>query len=157
MKKIIIIGVAVLVLVGAGVGAYLMLGSDDPDPAALATAGAEGAVEAPAAEPEGDPIYLPLSPAFVVNFDHNGNIRYLQLTLEVMAYDQAVIDKVEANLPAVRNTLIMLFSGQDYDGLNTAQGKEKLRQDVRTSSNERVKLKDANGIADGFFTACVIQ
>ena len=111
MKKIILIVITVLVLAGAGVAAYVLLGSDSPDSAA-GTDGAENG-QAQEVEQEQEPIYMPLDPAFVVNFEHNGGIRYLQLSLQIMAYDQPVLDKVAANIPAVRNNLIMLFSGHD--------------------------------------------
>lgn len=155
MKKIIIIVVAVLVLAGAGIAAYIFLGSDSSGDAAE-TAGAEVG-QAEELEQEEEPIYMPLDPAFVVNFEHNGGIRYLQLSLQIMAYDQAVLDKVAANIPAVRNNLIMLFSGQDYDYLTTLEGKENLRQEVRASINQVVRFKDKSGVNEVFFTGFVMQ
>lgn len=155
MKKIIIIVVALLVLGGAGAAAYFMLGGDGG--AATDAAGADGAAAAPPVEEEKDPIYLGLDPAFVVNFERNGSIRYLQLTLQVMSYDQGVVDKVSANMPAVRNNLIMLFSSQDYDALATVEGKEGLREDVLVSINEVVRLKGDTKVDDVFFTGFVMQ
>ena len=153
MKKIIIIVVAVLVLVGGGAGAFFFLSGDDAPPAAE---GAEGAAEA-VAEPLADPIYLSLNPAFLVNFDHNGTIRYLQLELQVMARDQDIIDKVEANMPAVRNKVILLLSGQNYDAVSTLEGKENLRQEVLAAVNEAVGLAEGNALEEAFFSNFVIQ
>lgn len=155
MKKIILIVITVLVLAGAGVAAYVLLGSDSPDSAA-GTDGAENG-QAQEVEQEQEPIYMPLDPAFVVNFEHNGGIRYLQLSLQIMAYDQPVLDKVAANIPAVRNNLIMLFSGQDYDYLTTLEGKESLRQEVLNSINKVVRFKGKSGVKEVFFTGFVMQ
>lgn len=150
MKKGIIIGVVVALLVGGGVAAFFLLQDDAPDPA---VAGEEGVV----VEPEREPLYRPLSPAFIVNFRVRGAIHYLQLSMQVMAYEQDVIDTVETNDPAIRNQLIMLFSGQDYDALATLEGKEQLRQDVLVAINEVIKMDADNGVQDVFFTAFVMQ
>ena len=74
-----------------------------------------------------------------------------------MAYDQAVLDKVAANIPAVRNNLIMLFSGEDYDYLTTLEGKENLRQEVLGSINQVVRFKGKSGVKEVFFTGFVMQ
>ena len=155
MKKGIIIGVVVLLLAGSGAAGFFLMKSDAPEPGAEGVAGAEGAEVV--AEPERDPVYRPLSPAFVINFKQNGAIHYLQLSLQVMAYEQEVIDKVDANDPAIRNELIMLFSNQDYDALGTLEGKEKLREDARVAVNKVIKMTPESGVKEVFFTAFVMQ
>lgn len=155
MKKIIIIALGALLLAGGGAAAFFLLNKQEPGQADV-TAGTEGEAAQPA-EPEGDPIYLALDPAFVVNFEHNGGVRYLQLSLQVMAYQQEVIDKVAANMPAVRNNLILLFSSQNYEALNTLEGKESLRKQVAESINEVVRLSGENRVDDVYFTGFVVQ
>ena len=155
MKKIIIIVVALL-LVGGGAAGYFMMAGDDDQPSADGSD--TNITEAEQAEEvDQDPIYLALDPAFVVNFEHNGSIRYLQLSLQIMSYEQDVIDKVSSNMPAVRNSLIMLFSGQDYDYLNTVEGKENLRKEVLSSVHQVVRLKNNLKVNDVFFTGFVMQ
>ncbi|MDX1736549.1 MAG: flagellar basal body-associated FliL family protein [Halioglobus sp.] len=151
MKKIIIAVVALLV-VGGGAGAFFFLQGGGETPVE-----GEGGEAAVVEEPLGDPIYLALSPAFLVNFDHNGTIRYLQLELQVMGRDQDVIDKVEANMPAVRNKVILLLSGQNYDSVSTVEGKDALRQEVLTAINESLELEGKTALQDVFFTNFVIQ
>ena len=149
MKKIILILVAVLLLGGIGAGAYFMLGS-----------GAEpetGAAEAEPEEPETDPIYLAISPAFVVNFEQNGRTRFLQVEMQVMSHDQEIIDKVEANMPAVKNGIILLLGDQDYPSLNTTEGKENLRKQVQDSINTLIRAKETPRVDDVFFTGFVMQ
>ena len=153
MKKIIIIAGVILSLAGAGVAAYVLMGDGSADTEAGAI---DGQADQPT-EPEKDPIYLALDPAFVVNFEHNGTIRYLQLSLQIMSYHEEVVDKVAANMPAVRNSLIMLFSGQDYDVLNTLEGKENLRTEVLSSIDEVVHLKGELKVNEVYFTGFVMQ
>lgn len=151
-KKILIAVIALVVLGGGGAGAFFFLQGEEGDAAA-----AGGADAATAQEPLADPIYLALSPAFLVNFDHNGTIRYLQIELQVMARDQDIVDKVEANMPAVRNKVIMLLSAQDYDAVSTVEGKDALRQEVLGAVNESLQLTGGDAVEEVFFTSFVVQ
>mgnify|MGYP003630138983 FL=1 len=156
MKKVLI-AVAVLLLLGGGAGAYFLLQGED-EVAAPGGAQPAGAGQAqPAAEPEGEPTYLSLNPAFVVNFEHNGSVRYLQIELQVMAYSEAALQKVAANMPAVRNTLILLFSSQDYAALTTLEGKESLRKAVIDAINKQLRLTGDDRVLEAFFTNFVVQ
>jgi len=150
MNKIVIIGAAVVLLGGGGAGAFFLLQEDEPPP------GAEGEAVA-VVEEIADPIYRPLSPNFVINFKRNGAINYLQLSLQVMARDQEIIDKVELNDPAIRNKLILLFSGQDFESLGTIEGKEALRAAALGAVNEVLGLEAEAGVEDIFFTSFVMQ
>ncbi|MDZ7784009.1 MAG: flagellar basal body-associated FliL family protein [Halioglobus sp.] len=156
MKKIII-AVVPLLLVAVAAGAYFLLGGNDAGPAGSTaeSAGSEQAQETP--EREDDPLYLALSPAFVVNFEHNGGVRYLQIELQAMSYEQEVLDKVAANMPAVRNKLILLFSSQDYETLNTLEGKETLRRRALEAINELLRLDGEHSVEELFFTGFVVQ
>ncbi len=151
-KMVLIIGALVLLLAGAG-GAYFFAGGSSDTPAAEG----EQAVAEKAPEPEAPPIYYPLSPAFLVNYEQDGQIHYLQIEMQVMARDQAVIDQVEANMPAVRNALILLFGDQDYQHLATTQGKEELRQQVLEAVDKVIRASEGNGLDDVFFTGFVMQ
>lgn len=140
--------VALLLLGGGGGGLWYTL---------AAHAAAKPAVRAAAAPAAA--IYYKFDPAFVVNFGTPGATRYLQIALEAMARDQAVIDIIKNNDPAVRNDLILLFSSQNYDNLVTAAGKEQLRvaalaaiRKVVTEVNPAAKPVEAV-----YFTSFVIQ
>ncbi|MFK7974639.1 MAG: flagellar basal body-associated protein FliL [Halioglobus sp.] len=150
MNKMVIIGAAVVLLGGGGAAAFFLMPGDEPP---VGEDGAAAVVE----EVIADPIYRPLSPNFVINFKRKGTINYLQLSLQVMARDQEVIDKVELNDPAIRNRLIMLFSGQDYDALGTQEGKEALRAAALVAVNETIELTPEAGVQEVFFTGFVMQ
>lgn len=125
-KKILIAIVAAVLVIGGG-GAYALLSGDkEADQVKDAKHGGAKATEPQHAEP----IYLPLDPPFVINFVHNGTLRYLQLAVSVMARDQAVLDRVKAHMPAIRNNLILLLSGQTYEQLGTREGKEQIRTQI---------------------------
>jgi flagellar FliL protein len=141
---------AVLLLGGGAGGAWFFLaGGEDP-------AAAETAAEAEPEEEEREALYLDLG-RFLVNFDYKGGIRYVQTEMELMAYSQDAIDRAERNRPAVRNEVIMLLSGQDFDALRTVEGKEQLRSDALAAVNEALGASGKDAVQEVYFTAFVLQ
>ena len=48
--------------------------------------------------------YYAFDPPMVVNFEDGSVVRFLQISMEVMAHDQKAIDSVQKNMPLIRNT-----------------------------------------------------
>jgi flagellar FliL protein len=148
--KLLWIIVAVVAL-GGGAGAWFAF-----KPAAALEGAA--ASNKPAA-PHAAPIYYKFDPAFVVNFGGEGSARYLQVTVEAMSRDVPAVENLKNTEPAVRNDLVMLFSGQDNATLMSVEGKEKLR--AATLATIRKVLDDEGGngklIEAVYFTSFVIQ
>ena len=150
-KKWLIIAIlAFLVLAGGGVGAWLMLGGND-------THGKKTA--APPKEPAGPPLYVALDPPFVVNFDGDQMVRFLQITVQVMTRDPATVELVKTNDPVVRNDLLLLFGNQKYEVVSERAGKEKLRSDALAAI--RHVVQNAGGkpehVEQVYFTSFVMQ
>jgi len=148
--KLLWVGIAVIVI-GGGAGAWLAFKpAAAPDPSAAASK--------PAA-PHAAPLYYKFDPAFVVNFGGEGASRYLQVTVEAMARDPAALESLKATEPAVRNDLVMLFSGQDNATLMSVDGKEKLRAATLASIRKVLDSEGGNGklIEAVYFTSFVIQ
>jgi flagellar FliL protein len=144
------IAIAVVVL-GGGAGAWLAF-----KPAAAPDAAAAG--NKPAA-PHAAAIYYKFDPAFVVNFGGEGSARYLQVTVEAMSRDLAVMENLKNIEPAVRNDLVMLFSGQDNATLMSVDGKEKLRAATLAAIRKVIDSEGGNGklVEAVYFTSFVIQ
>lgn len=105
------------------------------------------------------PIYVALDPPFVVNFETEGLVRFLQITVQVMTRDPATADLVHHNDPVVRNDLLLLFGNQRYEQIATREGKERLREEalaavrrVVDSAGGRPELIEAV-----YFTSFVMQ
>ncbi|HWW19569.1 MAG TPA: flagellar basal body-associated FliL family protein [Steroidobacteraceae bacterium] len=160
----LIIIAAVVVLGGGGAGAWFAF---KPKPAAAAAAGADTAAadKAKAEAPEkpsskkGPPSFYKFDPAFVVNFGGEGSARYLQVTVEAMSRDAAILDELKTDEPAVRNDLVMLFSSQDNATLMSSEGKEKLRAATLDAIRKVLNSEGAKGskIEAVYFTSFVIQ
>jgi flagellar protein FliL len=172
MKKIIIIAAAAVVLLsGIGGGAwYFMNKSADADSgdsasrAKNAAAGKHGAksdkkdAAAKKSKPGLPDVYLPLDPAFVVNFEDQGVVRFLQITVEVGAHDPLVLDAVKQSMPIIRNNLVMLFSDLNLASITSRQGKEKLRADALHEVQKVLQEQTGNpGIDNIYFTSFVMQ
>ena len=148
--KLLWIAIAVVVI-GGGAGAWFAF-----KPGAAPDSAAAG--NKPAA-PHAAPIYYKFDPAFVVNFGGEGSARYLQVTVEAMSRDVAAIEALKNFEPAVRNDLVMLFSGQDNATLMTVEGKEKLRAATLASIRKVIDSEGGNSklIEAVYFTSFVIQ
>jgi flagellar FliL protein len=142
---------AVLLLGGGAGGAWFFLAGGE-EPAEAGTA----AEEEPEEQEEREALYLDLG-RFLVNFDYKGGIRYVQTEMELMAYSQDAIDRAERNRPAVRNEVIMLLSGQDFDALRTVEGKEQLRRDALAAVNKALGASGKDAVQEVYFTAFVLQ
>lgn len=130
------------------------------------TIDAEGklAIKEPAAAPEeaagkaGPAMYYAFDPPFIVNFDDDQAVRFLQLQMQAMAREQAVLDAMKLHEPLIRNNLLMLMNGRDYKSLMDRDGKEQLRQEC-LKEIQRILTKETGkpGVEDVLFTSFVVQ
>lgn len=144
--------IAVAVLAAGGAGVWFMLKPKHP-------ANAAGATAAPEPVARAAPIYYKFDPAFVVNFGGEGSARYFQVTVEAMSRNQAILDILKNNEPAVRNDLVLLYSSQDSATLLSLDGKEKLRAATLAAIRKVLDEEGADGkqIEQVYFTSFVIQ
>jgi flagellar protein FliL len=154
MLPVVLIIVGLLTVV-ACVGAWLAFKPPKSAPAPAAAAAAPQTTAAPRAAA----IYYKFDPAFVVNFGGEGSARYLQVTVEAMSRDAAVLEALKNNEPAVRNDLVLLFSSQDSATLLSAAGKEKLRAGTLDAIRKVLADEGVHGekIEAVYFTSFVIQ
>ncbi len=102
-------------------------------------------------------LFYAIDPPLVVNFEDGSVVRFLQITMEIMAHDQKAIDSVQKDVPLIRNNLLLLMSNRDYQSLMSREGKEKLR--LEALAEVRAVQKKAGGpdIDDLLFTSFVVQ
>jgi flagellar FliL protein len=150
-KLLLILLLAIVVLGGGGAGAYFMLGGGATDAKQDAAKQKEHA--------KGPAIYVALDPPFVVNFEAEQLVRFLQVTVQVMSRDPITVDLIKTNDPVVRNDLLLLLGNQSYETISSREGKEQLRQQALESV--RKVVKGAGGKAEHveavYFTSFVMQ
>lgn len=74
-------------------------------------------------------IYQLMKPNFTINFNVNGRQRYLQAEVTLMYRDATIEPLLTLHMPAIRNGLVLLFSGKKFEELQTVEGKEVLRKE----------------------------
>lgn len=150
-KNLLMIGGGVLALVAASVGGTaFLLGGKTAEPV--------GAKQAQAQKVAKPPVYTPLEPPFVVNFEDQGAIRFLQVSVEVMSRDPKVAEAIKLHMPAIRDQLILLFSDADYDTLSSREGKDALRAQALDTLKKILKAQGASTRVEGlYFTNFVMQ
>jgi len=159
-KLLIFIAIGVIVLGGAGAGAWLML-SGKHDGAADSKGKKEHVAEKEKKKeaPKGPPLFLAMDPPFVVNFQSDQAVRFLQITVQVMTRDPKTQEELKVSDPIIRNDLLLLYGNQKYSDVATLEGKEKLRQD--SLETVRKVIKDNGGEAGNveavYFTSFVMQ
>jgi flagellar FliL protein len=162
--KLLIIVAGVVLLLGVSGAATLALTgvlSGDAESAAEQAAGEDKAANSSAGKPskiKAPLSYVPLDPPFVVNFSSDTDIRFLQISVELGTRDPTVADSIKEHRPAIRNSLVMLFSSQDPIVLNSREGKEKLRDDTLSEVQKVLKQETGSpGVESVFFTSFVMQ
>lgn len=104
------------------------------------------------------PKYLAFDPPLVASLEDKGSIRFLQVTVELMARDEKVITDVGTHMPVIRNNLLMLLGGQTVSSLTNREDKEKLRKQALAEVQKIMKANTGEaGVEDLYFTSFVVQ
>ena len=148
-KGLIIGAILLLVLAGGGFAAFKMLGhKEDPKK--------KEAVKKEALLPAR---YVTLDPPFVVNFQAESTVRFLQITIGIMTRDVEIEKIIKDNDPRIRNDLLLILGNQNYESVSKLEGKEDLRK--RCLEAVRAVVKDSGGesvkVEALYFTSFVMQ
>lgn len=152
--KIVLIVLLPLLIIGGTVGGLYVGG---------VFGGGEDSEESDDSEEDGEEsvgaaIYIPMNPAFVVNFAPGGKARFLQITLELMSRSIETEQAVNAHMPVIRNSLLLLFSSQTFESVNNLEGKEALREQALTAVQEILEEETGDpGVEAVYFTSFVMQ
>jgi flagellar FliL protein len=153
-KTGLIIGiVTVLLLGGGGAGAYFAFGHAGDEK------GGKNSKTKVEEKEKLPPRYVALDPPFVVNFEAESAVRFLQVTAQIMTRDPETEKLVKENDPRLRNDLLLILGGQTYASVATTEGKEALRSKCLEAT--RTIVKEMGGepakIEALYFTSFVMQ
>lgn len=145
----------VSVLTWGGMAASAVLAEGEEEVAA--EEGAEGGD----AELESKPaknIYIPVKPAFVVNYGGAGKLKYIKADISIRLSSSDAANSVRHHMPYIRNNLVMLFSSQTDESISSQDGKEALRQEALRVVQDVLYDEDRqDGVVDLFFNNFLIQ
>ncbi len=138
-----------LIALAGGVGFYWMARS-------LSSQGIES--EGELQKPRGEAIYVDLAPPFTVNFQGSRGPRFLQISVEVMTRQAEVRELLKQHMPVIRSQLILLFSSQSSEELDSREGKEKLIQETLATIQRVLEEQSGKkGVEAVYFTSLVMQ
>jgi len=136
-KMIIIIVLVVLVITGSVIGGLYFTGvlggkssSNNDSEHAVDDAEKELVVK--------KAFYINMQPAFIVNFEEQGEAAFLQIEMQAMTYDNRVTDEMTKHKPVIRNNILLILSAQKFEEVRTREGKENLQKQVLVAVQEIV-------------------
>lgn len=149
-KTMIFIILGVVLLIGGSVGGTLLIvGGGDS---------AEAEVDEEVEVSRGDPSYIDLKPAFTVNLAPEDPVGFLQISMQVLTFDDDVAAELEKHRPLIRNNLVVLFGKQNSAELRAPEGKERLQQSALETVQTVINKHGSGGEVDNvFFTSFVMQ
>lgn len=170
LKKILILVGSVFLLVGLSVGGTMFFtgalsAQDEGEEEATAEAKPDKKKKKTAKsgkkakdEKNKTVFYLPLDPPFVVNFLDQGNLRYLQVSMEVMTHEQPMVEEIKKHMPAIRNNLLLLLSGQTFDSVGNRDGRENVRAGALSEIQKIMQAQTGKPAIEAvYFTSYVMQ
>lgn len=104
------------------------------------------------------PIYVPVKPAFVVNYGGPGKLKYLKLEISLRVKDTSSSNAARHHMPLIRDYLVTLFSRQTDEDIDTRDGKEAIRVAALEGVQNLLLEEDGEqGITNLYFNNFVIQ
>jgi flagellar FliL protein len=104
------------------------------------------------------PIYVPVKPAFVVNYGGPGKLKYLKLDISLRVKDTNSSNAARHHMPLIRDYLVRLFSRQTDEDIDTREGKEDIRIAALEGLQNLLLEEDGEqGITNLYFNNFVIQ
>jgi len=150
-KKLIFIILGALLLVGGSIGGTLLIVGGGDEPAA-------DEVSEETEPSRGDPSYVDLKPAFTVNLAPEDPVGFLQISMQVLTFNDDVAKDLEKHKPLIRNNLLVLFGKQSSAELRAAEGKERLQKSALDTVQTVIDQHGSGGEVDNvFFTSFVMQ
>lgn len=149
---IVIIVLLLLLLVIGGLVAYFLLSGNDntqQPPQQQQKIEKKHKVDSMA---EIGPIY-PLDP-FVVNLVSPNADRYLKCKIDLELDSPDLQKEIDKKLPAIRDLIIQILSSKSVEEIQTAKGKQKLKEEIKRKINEILTTGEIKNV---YFTEFVIQ
>lgn len=108
--------------------------------------------------PEGS-IYIPMTKSLVVNYGGPGRLKYLRAELALRVESPQRAAMVRHHMPLIRAKMVMLFSRQKEEDVNSQQGREQLRQLALAETNALLKAEEGEEqvVANLLFNNFVVQ
>jgi flagellar protein FliL len=177
LKLIILLVIVLLLVAGGGGAAYYFLVLRSAEHAQTAAEGGDHGADTGKEDAKGGEhgaadggedggehgagesqlIYHPLDP-ITVNISAAGPVRFLKINMTVVTKKEAVIAAITKHMPMIRNDLLSTLAGQNFAVINTPEGKDALRQQLKTIITVILtRASEPSAVEDILFTELVMQ
>lgn len=97
----------------------------------------EGEAHAQHEEAHAETVNAPVVPleTFIVNLAGSKGRRILRVDLELEVSDSKVVAEIEQRKAQIRDIIIIMLSGRTYDQISAKEGKNELRDDIKSTLN----------------------
>ena len=104
------------------------------------------------------PIYVPVKPAFVVNYGGPGKLKYMKIEISLRVEDTSASNAARHHMPLIRDYLVTLFSRQTDESIDTQVSKEQIRLTALEGVQNLLLEEDGEqGVIGLYFNNFVIQ
>lgn len=148
--KLIVLALVVLAILGGGGFAAWKFFLQPPEKPVEG----EGNTTADPSEPQIIPAQMVTLEPFVVNLSDPMGRRYLKITMDVEMADVASVAELNAVMPRVKDTLLLLLSSKSFADISTLDQKLELKNDIVDRLNQIVGKAKVRNV---YFTEFVIQ
>ncbi|NPA11054.1 MAG: flagellar basal body-associated protein FliL [Epsilonproteobacteria bacterium] len=149
---IVIVVLLLLLLIIGGLVAYFLLSGGEDNPEEQQQQKVEKKKKKVSDMTEVGPIY-PLD-QFIVNLVSNNANRYLKCKIDLELDAPELQQEIDKKLPAIRDLIIRILSSKTVEEIQTAKGKEKLKEEIKRKINEMLTTGEIRHV---YFTEFVIQ
>lgn len=138
-KLLIIAGVVTVLLVGGGGAAFTMMKAPADEEASDEESG--DASDKPAKKKKrangAAPVFVTLE-TFTVNMADTDNERFAQVGVVLEVTEKKVDEMLKANMPAVRNAILLLLSSKTSKQVLSLEGKDQLATQIAAAVTQRI-------------------
>lgn len=93
-------------------------------------------------EDEDSALYVPLPQALVVNYGGPGRLKYLRAEVSIQVTKGTDANIIRHHMPLLRHHLVMLFSRQEEQAVNSQSGRQALRETAAEELNRLLKHEE---------------
>lgn len=104
------------------------------------------------------PSYIELTPDFIVNYNTSGSrLHYIKTKISLRT-DSNLEGVILANMPLVRDSLVMFLSSRTQEQVTGAIAREKTREEAKVAINETLNAETGvDPVMDVLFSSFVTQ
>ena len=92
--------------------------------------------------------YIEMKPAFVLNYDGPGRLKYLKADITLVTSSPLAEETAKHHMPLIRNELVSLLSRQADEAITTPEGQEQIRIEATQAVKDLMQKEVGHPVID---------